>query len=268
MESTLFPEILRSAQKDESILTRISGDFSRDFWLKILGPKTWLQYNQWIEAFNHFMYFACTTLSDFQTPGEEYTGLIQIVRDSSSGKPRLPSKMRRLLMIFGQTFGPVGLKHLIAKYWKDEDKVQMNDLVDTISKFNLLWFYCEGLYYHLSKRFLGISYLRLRPNGSNDNGLNWIQWLSLINIAFLIYQFWKKSSGPKPKPQQSTDLVKNTTGHKCALCLETRTNPTCTLCGHIFCWNCIHESLQTRDECPLCREKIAPNQLIPLMNYS
>ena len=269
MASTLFPEILRSAQKDETILNQMSGEFSRDFWLKILGPKTWLKYNQWIEAFNHFVYFTCTTLSDLQTPGEEYTGLVQVVQDYTTRRPKLPSKMRRLLMVFGQTFGPVCLKHLISKYWSDhEQKLRLNDIVDTLGKVNLLWFYCEGLYYHLSKRFLGISYLRLRPSGPTDNGLQWIQWLSLVNIALLVYQFWKKSYHMTRPKQDSTNLVKNTTGQKCALCLETRTNPTCTLCGHIFCWQCIHESLQTRDECPLCREKISPRQLIPLINYS
>ena len=92
MASTLFPEILRSAQKDETILNQMSGEFSRDFWLKILGPKTWLKYNQWIEAFNHFVYFTCTTLSDLQTPGEEYTGLVQVVQDYSTRRPKLPSK--------------------------------------------------------------------------------------------------------------------------------------------------------------------------------
>ena len=264
MEATLFPEILRASQKDETILAQVSGDFSRDFWLKILGPKKWLQYNKWIEALTHFLYFSCTTLSDLQTPGEEYTGLVQIVPDT---KPRLPSKTRRFLMILGQTFGPLWINHFISKYWNHESKLHIEEIIDTISKINILWFYCEGLYYHLSKRFLNISYLPLRPKNQLSDHLKWLPYLSILNIALLLYQFWKKSRQTKIS-KQNTNVIESTSDKKCALCLEPRMNPTSTLCGHIFCWSCILESLQIREDCPLCREKIQPNQLIPLRNYT
>ena len=69
-----FAEILRSAQKDENVMTQVTNDFSTSFLLKIFGPRKWLANKKWIEAFCHFLYLSATTLSDFQTLGEEYTG--------------------------------------------------------------------------------------------------------------------------------------------------------------------------------------------------
>ena len=55
---------------------------------------------------------------------------------------------------------------------------------------------------------------------------------------------------------------------KCLLCLEPRTETTSTICGHLFCWTCIHESVGNRSECPICRQPLRHAQLIPLINYS
>ena len=69
-----FAEILRSTQKDETVMSQLTNDFSTNFLLKIFGPRKWLANKKWIEAFCHFLYLSATTLSDFQTLGEEYTG--------------------------------------------------------------------------------------------------------------------------------------------------------------------------------------------------
>ncbi|KAG8925880.1 peroxisome biogenesis factor 10 [Tulasnella sp. 417] len=53
---------------------------------------------------------------------------------------------------------------------------------------------------------------------------------------------------------------------KCPLCLEERTGSTSTECGHVFCWSCIVGWGREKAECPLCRQSLALNKLVPLYN--
>ncbi len=64
-----------------------------------------------------FLYYAATTLSGYQTLGEEYSGLIQIVA-SAAGRVRTPSLPRRFLMVFLQTFGPRILAAALGRFEK------------------------------------------------------------------------------------------------------------------------------------------------------
>lgn len=60
----------------------------------------------------------------------------------------------------------------------------------------------------------------------------------------------------------------------CNICLDSVQEPVVTLCGHLFCWPCIHKWLhvQTTDEhhqrhnkqCPVCKSKVSHSTLVPL----
>jgi peroxin-10 len=51
---------------------------------------------------------------------------------------------------------------------------------------------------------------------------------------------------------------------KCTLCLEPFRDPSVTTCGHVFCWACIQDWVREKAECPLCRQAILPQKVLPL----
>ncbi|XP_010431117.1 PREDICTED: E3 ubiquitin-protein ligase RMA1-like [Camelina sativa] len=61
----------------------------------------------------------------------------------------------------------------------------------------------------------------------------------------------------------------------CNICLDSVQEPVVTLCGHLFCWPCIHkwldvQSFSSSDEyqrhrqCPVCKSKVSHSTLVPL----
>lgn len=51
---------------------------------------------------------------------------------------------------------------------------------------------------------------------------------------------------------------------KCTLCLEQMRDPSVTTCGHVFCWTCIGDWIREKPECPLCRQSILVQHVLPL----
>ena len=174
-------EILRSVQKDESYLNSLHQNIS-SLGLEIFGPQTWIKYKALCEPATRFLYYSVTTLSNLQTLGEEYTGLIQV----DLGKNRLPSKFMRLLMIFLQTFGPHILKYWFKNLQEtvkrnplnfDKDSVRrisnllpiLEEWTEYVDKINISIFYFHGTFYHLAKRLTGISYVKYNGEGSKPD---------------------------------------------------------------------------------------------------
>lgn len=51
---------------------------------------------------------------------------------------------------------------------------------------------------------------------------------------------------------------------KCTLCLEPMKDPSVTTCGHCFCWTCIGDWVREKPECPLCRQHVLAQHILPL----
>lgn len=73
--------------------------------------------------------------------------------------------------------------------------------------------------------------------------------------------------------QQTTQpIVKISTGKQstCGICFSTCETPAgaATQCGHVFCWACIiNWTVKVRPECPLCRAKCSPQEVLALYNW-
>lgn len=60
---------------------------------------------------------------------------------------------------------------------------------------------------------------------------------------------------------------RNESIYECTICLETAKDAVVSLCGHLFCWPCLHQWLETRPTrqlCPVCKAAISKDKVIPL----
>jgi len=147
-----------------------------------------------------------------------------------------------------------------------------------MNRIHLGIFYFGGYYYEWSKRFTGVKYIFDRPSGMYRPHYHILGLLIFIQLLISTYQFCKSiiSSYNREEPnhewiEEDYHPNQNSPNEKqpnCVLCLEPRKYPTVAECGHIFCWNCIHDSCQNKPECPLCRRQILPQNLTRIYHYS
>ncbi|KAL1188362.1 E3 ubiquitin-protein ligase RMA1 [Cardamine amara subsp. amara] len=87
--------------------------------------------------------------------------------------------------------------------------------------------------------------------------------------------FCFKSKKPEPISDSVPSDDTNDSNFDCNICLDSVQEPVVTLCGHLFCWPCIHKwldvhSFSTSDEyqrhrqCPVCNSKMSHSTLVPL----
>ncbi|KAF9198695.1 hypothetical protein BGZ49_000413 [Haplosporangium sp. Z 27] len=53
----------------------------------------------------------------------------------------------------------------------------------------------------------------------------------------------------------------------CNICFDTSISPVLTLCGHLFCWSCLHQWLDSQRQnptCPVCKAGCAQDKVIPI----
>ncbi|XP_051927520.1 E3 ubiquitin-protein ligase RNF5 [Hippocampus zosterae] len=54
---------------------------------------------------------------------------------------------------------------------------------------------------------------------------------------------------------------------ECNICFDTAKDAVISMCGHLFCWPCLHQWLETRPsrpQCPVCKAGISRDKVIPL----
>lgn len=61
---------------------------------------------------------------------------------------------------------------------------------------------------------------------------------------------------PPPAPPAPPTIVEVEKSLSCHICLEAMTHPVATPCGHIFCFECITQSITVKKSCPDCRHKL------------
>ncbi|TDG52579.1 hypothetical protein AWZ03_000812 [Drosophila navojoa] len=289
------PEIVRSVQKDARYTNELSEDLS-DI-LRLTGSRNWIKYNQLCQLIAQLSYHGFASLNNLQTLGEEYTGIIQVDGDYK----QIPSRLLQLVAIILEFGGDALFLRVLQKLElhiaaHDEivpdakKKLQkliqyMRQSPSYIKALHKSLFYLDAGKYQLSKRTTGINYVLIRHWLQPEFSLYGYKILGIItflqvtvSLAIGGWEAWKDhkrqqlealkqaAKGFIQREKQSNQLAANVP--QCILCLEPRQNGSLTPCGHLFCWSCILDWLEERDECPLCRESLKKSQVIQLQNYA
>lgn len=67
--------------------------------------------------------------------------------------------------------------------------------------------------------------------------------------------------------RSSNSSSQDSSTFECNICLDTARDAVVSMCGHLFCWPCLHQWLETRPHkqmCPVCKAGISKDKVVPL----
>ncbi|KAH8385492.1 hypothetical protein KR093_011240 [Drosophila rubida] len=75
------------------------------------------------------------------------------------------------------------------------------------------------------------------------------------------------SSSSSSSNNNDKDKEQDESLYECNICLDTAKDAVVSMCGHLFCWPCLHQWLLTRPNrklCPVCKAAVDKDKVIPL----
>ncbi|KAK7794727.1 hypothetical protein R5R35_009618 [Gryllus longicercus] len=278
-------QILRCIQRDKEVIRQIQDDI-KEIVCDMLPNKTGIlnHLRTLHPVIAQICYYNFTSLSKYQTLGEEYVGVVLSRSNLST-----PSSFNLLCMVLLRILGPHIMPYLLKlreKSLKDvnsfrstEDKLLaakkifiMKEALSVLEIIRNGFFYLTGSFYDIAMWTTGIHYVLVRPWLRDEKVSNYFRLLGLITLSHAVFSAidkWHKVQRVCNEEMNTESVVSEKTDSNmyCYLCMEKRKNSSATPCGHLFCWNCIIDSVRVKPVCPLCRERVLPSRVALLKNY-
>ncbi|KAL1492239.1 hypothetical protein ABEB36_012720 [Hypothenemus hampei] len=272
-------DILRCNQRDQAFVSDLEGQLHSFF--KHLNTRTYLKIQKSIPFVANAWYYYMTSLKNLQTLGEEYTGTIRLINGKTT-----PSNQQQLIWLLLYIGGEPLVDRLISyvelqvsrsSAFTQQAKDVLLKCVRTfrdqkflLKKIHHFLFYINGQYYNISNRSSGIKYVVLRDWMRNDTFSGSFSLLGKLSLFYILYNMvqtvlYQEKSNDNRRISLKTAKVSS---KFCILCVDNIKNATTTPCGHIFCWDCLYDSLKYQKICPVCRVEVSTNRIIYLQNYS
>ncbi len=140
--------------------------------------------------------------------------------------------------------------------------------------FHDAFFFLDSKYYEVANRLTRLRYVCVFPSPEKDFNYRFVGYVVLVGFALKALTFfgavWKTFRHLKEEEEVSSSTEETATqkesGHDCKICYDTRKDPSAAQCGHVFCWGCLIKYSQMKGECPICRAKVHPKDIVILFN--
>lgn len=142
------------------------------------------------------------------------------------------------------------------------------DIARLLADLHNALFFLDSRYFEFINRLLRIEYVSVFPAPEKDFNYKFVGYLILFGMAVKLAGFWASFRRHCRSDGEEAGEVRREAagGVDCKVCFEERRESAATLCGHVFCWQCILKVSQMRGECPVCRAKVHPKDVIRLFN--
>lgn len=204
------------------------------------------------------LYLLLTTGAGQKTLGEEYCSLLQVDPSAKT----LPGLLKRIVVSAAPVLQALGVSTSAAK------------ILSAVASLYLSLFYLgKAESYHPVKGVAGLRYIfhprRPPVSAGNQPYRRMYRAVGVVGLLVGLFGLQKSLREWVEQRRARAELVsdaKLSPAAMCTLCLLKRSNSTRLSCGHLFCWECICQWLNHREQCPLCRHPSSHSDLLLLTN--